>query len=832
MTQLLMTDNSDLIQLFQEISRSLKIDLEIAESLEEAEKKIGQAPRAYIFSPMPFNILPWITKVREDPSVPIAFIYPPNVPFTASYSQLKEEYQVNYILDAPLQKEEVEALLKCLEGTAEPVPINALAAKIPPHLRASYAKSINQKIERIEGLVKDISNNPAESRFAALKQEIHKIAGSAASYGYPKVSELCQAWEAYLAQKMIPSLEPDPALSNTLNHFLRIFKLSFQYIYPDYSLETLTRTFRLNEAEQPFLEKKMGIFLKERFISEPESPVEAQINPLIYIVSADKQFIAMAKSLVKESQMQVVTESNPKAALYQLGQHALTPSILIVEQTYPDSIVDGLELVSSFETQATPGTSALILNEDHLEDHHQAMQGGVDYILKRPISREGLAYLFNASFKVNTFPHFKVLIVDDDMDICNFVTDSLKEIGIQVEILTDDTQILEYLKKIHPHLLLLDINMPHYSGWQLLKIIRADVRYRHLGIVLITTIHNWSNIEKAYTESGDEILMKPFNRKALQIRISQIAKRLTFLESHLDRHPLTGYFNAHIFNILLRRTIWHALKEETWIGLVLLELDHQEQLKSALSFDEFEDIIVASTNILDFLILKDSLKGYISSGKFILVFEGYEASLVESLIHPFLLETKRSIQSSANIPITYSCGIAVSKKIHTSIDQLFKGAEEALTKAQISGGSTVILHHFTLPNPAESEIPELIIIEDDPDISELLIHIYETHGFKVLLFSTGKEALQYFSERRSLQKRTLILLERLLPDIDGIDLLKKIKKLFPQDIQAIFLSSLSAEKDILDGLKEGAIDYIAKPFNMSILLQKTNLILRYQNTAH
>ena len=114
----------------------------------------------------------------------------------------------------------------------------------------------------------------------------------------------------------------------------------------------------------------------------------------------------------------------------------------------------------------------------------------------------------------------------------------------------------------------------------------------------------------------------------------------------------------------------------------------------------------------------------------------------------------------------------------------------------------------------------VVIVDDDQDLLNLLLYSFEAEGFAVKGFETEKTALEYLSNKETLNKISLLILDRLLPDGDGLNIMKKLQPIMPKQMPVLFLSVLSSEKDVLAGLKHGAIDYIAKPFSLPVLLGK------------
>jgi DNA-binding response OmpR family regulator len=122
----------------------------------------------------------------------------------------------------------------------------------------------------------------------------------------------------------------------------------------------------------------------------------------------------------------------------------------------------------------------------------------------------------------------------------------------------------------------------------------------------------------------------------------------------------------------------------------------------------------------------------------------------------------------------------------------------------------------------------VIIVDDDTDLLRMLVFAFKAEGYPVVGFENGKDATDYLNSEQNLDGTCLIILDRLLPDMDGIEILKSYSGKFNKHIPVMFLSVLSGERDVLTGLKEGAVEYVTKPFSLPILLEKaTNLIQRF-----
>ncbi len=106
---------------------------------------------------------------------------------------------------------------------------------------------------------------------------------------------------------------------------------------------------------------------------------------------------------------------------------------------------------------------------------------------------------------------------------------------------------------------------------------------------------------------------------------------------------------------------------------------------------------------------------------------------------------------------------------------------------------------------------KILLIEDEPTIVEIYKTAFEAEGFKIESFKLGEEAVQRLKDVDFKEKPDLILLDLVLPDMDGMEILKKIKESDKtKDIPVFILTNYSSEEIKKKGLKLKAEEYITK----------------------
>jgi len=122
----------------------------------------------------------------------------------------------------------------------------------------------------------------------------------------------------------------------------------------------------------------------------------------------------------------------------------------------------------------------------------------------------------------------------------------------------------------------------------------------------------------------------------------------------------------------------------------------------------------------------------------------------------------------------------------------------------------------------------ILIIEDDPEIQKLLSLSMSGEGWKLLQAKTGEEGLKILKNK----KVNCILLDIMLPGIDGFKVLKKIKEIEQcRNIPVIMTTAKGEEADIVTGLELGADDYVVKPYSPKVLIARIRAGLRRQEES-
>ena len=118
--------------------------------------------------------------------------------------------------------------------------------------------------------------------------------------------------------------------------------------------------------------------------------------------------------------------------------------------------------------------------------------------------------------------------------------------------------------------------------------------------------------------------------------------------------------------------------------------------------------------------------------------------------------------------------------------------------------------------------PAILVVDDDVAVCSLLQDVLNEHVFAVTACHTGQEALRCIETQPEI---ALVLLDMMLPDINGLMVLQQVQKMRP-GLPVVLLTVLGSESDVVVGLEMGADDYIGKPFNARVLVARVKAVLR------
>ncbi|AZN30886.1 response regulator transcription factor [Flaviflexus salsibiostraticola] len=116
----------------------------------------------------------------------------------------------------------------------------------------------------------------------------------------------------------------------------------------------------------------------------------------------------------------------------------------------------------------------------------------------------------------------------------------------------------------------------------------------------------------------------------------------------------------------------------------------------------------------------------------------------------------------------------------------------------------------------------ILVVDDDPSISEMVAILLESEGYEVTVCADGLSVLPLYRAERP----DLVLLDVMLPGLNGVQVCTALRE--ESDVPIIMMSALTDSVDVIAGLEAGADDYVTKPFENSVLMARIKARMRRQ----
>lgn len=637
----------------------------------------------------------------------------------------------------------------------------AAASKAVEALRLRVLAGAPATVDAFLALSASLARQPAATEvLETLRRELHRLRGTAGSFGFGEVSELSGALEDRVVRWAAePALEAD-ARAAMVARFAT----------------ALRGAFGLDEAA---------------------SPGAASGAPARRLVALDLP-AGVGEALEREGGLRGYdVVSRVEGDWSPASLRALAPHVVATVATSAEAV-----------HRALHGANMPLV----------ALDDGTDPALTRRVGRlantrlmhlrddpSGVFDVAGRAAERTSWSGATLLVCDDDADVLALVRVIGEEAGLRVVTLGEPRRLLSELDAVQPSLLLLDINLGNADGLQLAAAVRRVERHADLPLIIFSSDTSSATREAALRAGADEFLAKPVVAAELRARVGM---RLEAERTRrLDRgvHPGTGLLLAD------RLLVWLADQ---------LRLVPARPL--AVAVVRPEGGIPAGAALADWhaecrrLVDRARAAGAADvTGGFA---DGYALAIVVATGVPVLRDalTAAAAEAPTGPRPRWHAGVAGREASPLDAAALIDAAGDAAAAAGASGESARPW------SPDDALIaPDVIVVEDDPALADMLRYALDSYGYSLRLFHTGPDALEAL---RTLRPRTgrrpLVLLDIDLPGLDGHSLHERLRVERPGVYGVVFATVHAGEGDQLRAIKAGALDYLVKPISLRVLMAK------------
>ena len=488
------------------------------------------------------------------------------------------------------------------------------------------------------------------------------------------------------------------------------------------------------------------------------------------------------------------------------------------------------EIAERFSSDSLTPVDGVAISEQLLA-LREALQGAAQAPAPTPSSREEpvLSLTARAAPLEDSLAGSWVLAVDDDAQITRGLTSLLKRRGISVTALNDPLRFWSVLADTEPSLIMLDLEMPKISGTELCRVVRNDRRWSELPVIFLTGHTDPDSIHRIFASGADDYVGKPFVSAELMMRIESRLIGVKARRAPVDIDPVTGLVTAGRTTELIERFLRLARRKSDPYSIAALEIDGLVGLAQTYGRSITDRVLRAVGDILPKSFRGEDVVGWWSGAEFMIGM--YGSSKEHAAIKLTQICTKIAEQSfladdGRSVQVVATAGVAQYQVDGDNVSALRLKAVEVLHQVREIGVNRVGISGVQLTGAMTRRV-DVAIVDDDVALVSLLQHAMESRNLKVATFADGETAVDALTGTTPEVQATVILLGVDLPALNGLDVLRRLKAVEVTRVSSVvMLTARTGERDVLAALELGAIDHIAKPFSVPVLMHKVRMVLR------
>lgn len=718
----------------------------------------------------PFSSRHVLERLREGPGrnqTPILYVLD-SAPEAHLLKELVDRFRVNQVMVHPIVP---EALLSEVSRHLKLAP--ARGSSLQDAVKAlwdKYRPSVEEQLVLLEEVGRQLLEGELPQALRREAQQIaHQLAGKLGSYGFPQGS----------------------TLALRLDGMLRLDQPISARDYAD-----------------------LVLHLRQVLESDPnsEAPTENLARQVLVLDSPSRPLPIP----VQERDYEVLRVQHPGQAQQQLS--ANRPIAILVHLGVEQEHQQRLEFLQEASQRHPDLPVIAFVPNESLFSKVEALRHGAQRILDSDLTPQQLGALIGSITHSHAKKVTRVLIVDDDHDLADYVETILHRAGMITEHIDSPATLLDTLHRFSPDALLVDYELPVMSGLEICRLLRGIPRWQTLPLILITGSSQRDVATLALESGADDFMAKPLKSGELLARIHNRLERNRRLLELAGTDPVTGLTPWARSGPRVRSLMHLARRLSRPFSLVALQLDPKEGRDPV----EGDRLLVKLGELLLSQLRGEDVTSRHEAEHIVLGLFGLRRS--DGLDRIQALQSRFQATTGA----TFSAGLVVFPHDAETLDGLLQAAIRQLDEArQRSPGAISTPESSGLAGGGVRSRVDVALVDDDGLLGPLLVHALQKRGYTTLWIRDGLEAGRRLASEQALESARLILLEVDLPGQSGYNLLRQLKangKL--TDTQVLFVSARSTQNDVLTGLELGATDHVSKPFTLPVLMEKVRRALQ------
>ncbi|WP_444997253.1 diguanylate cyclase [Aliikangiella sp. IMCC44359] len=532
-------------------------------------------------------------------------------------------------------------------------------------LKADYVSRLPSDLSEIESLAKQLVNgNPQEKLFLQLHAKLHKITGSAGTFGLNQLSEKTRPLEQKIKTWLNEPLEkPNGKKLNEFCSQVLELKNTLNEIKQQKTILTYTQT-------NPSLEKSYNIW-----IIDNDDLLAEELSHQIESFGYQTKIFDDLK--------------NVNTAIKTASPDLIITGIIFEKNN--KSIIDITQLIPKLKNIDIP--LIFMSASDDFNTRINAARLGAEGFFIKPLDVPSLVNRIVQIFERKISPAQKVLIVDDDQHLAEHYKLVFLAAGINAEILENSRDIIHKVSTFRPELILMDLYMPDYTGPDLAGVLRQYDNWASLPIVFLSSETDLDKQISAMKHGADDFLTKPISNAQLVAAIKGRIERSRQLEAQITRDSLTGLLKHSSIKDAAESEVNRASRNKTPVSIAMLDLDHFKNVNDKYGHATGDVVICAVAMLLRQRLRQYDIIGRYGGEEYVVVLPGCDAMLTIKImedIRKYFSEIKFRHENEI-----FSCSISIGVAANNDFpgyngSEILIVADNALYAAKEAGRNRVV----------------------------------------------------------------------------------------------------------------------------------------------
>lgn len=530
-------------------------------------------------------------------------------------------------------------------------------------LARGFRERLDVELPNLERAVNALpaSWDSAASPLQSIRDQLHRLAGAAGTFGYPALGTQARTLE------------------------LQVRELSERNQWGQHErqqlIEGVSRLAPLRHNET-----------REAPLAAP-APVVERVDRarVIHVFESDDSFAQRLCHTLESFGYQVILHSRCTDALQAVQHDGADALVLDLDAEVQSS--DVLKQLQHIQTERTaPLPLILISNNEHFDFQLNAVRAGAQGVFSRPVDLAKLEDRLERSFNTLQSDPFRIMLVDDDETLAQRYQAVLNNAAMRVEIVNDPRSLLQQMDAFTPDVILMDINMPDYSGPELAQIIRLDDNWLRVPVVYLSAETDVTRQKDALLKAGDDFITKPISDSALVNAVYSRAQRARLLSQALARDSLTGLLKHADIKEQVEIELERACRTRRPVSIAMIDIDHFKSVNDQHGHAVGDNVIRALANLLRQRLRKIDRLGRYGGEEFVAVLPDCHAADAKRILDEIRVAFNE-LQFSGNNGLfrcSFSAGISSCQAPVWEVQDQLEAADARLYQAKAQGRNCIV----------------------------------------------------------------------------------------------------------------------------------------------